>query len=114
MKNIVITIEKTETGFSAYSTDIKGIYTVATDFEELKRNSMEVFEEQANYLKEIGKTQDSEELRTASIEYKIDWQQFFEQYSMINKSEFAKYIGINPSLLRQYSKGLVLYPMKEF
>lgn len=34
-------------------------------------------------------------------------QQFFEQYSMINKSEFANFIGMNPSQLRKISKGLV-------
>lgn len=102
---ISITIEKTSTGFSAYSKDAKGIYTTGTSIDELKENIREVIEEQVDYLQEIGDTVNAENLRSANIEYKIDLEQFFEYFSMFNKTEFAKYIGLNPSLLRGYSKG---------
>lgn len=107
MKKILITIEKTGTGLSAYSKDFSGIFTAASDFEELKKNIKEVIDYQIDYLIETDDLQQATELKNSEIEYAVDFQQFFEYFSMINKSEFAKYIGINPSLFRQYTKGIV-------
>ena len=106
MEQVKIIIEKTETGFSAYSQDVKGIFTVGENFQELKENIQEVKNYQVEYLKETGKISEAEALENAEIVYALDLKQFFEYFSMINKSEFARYIGINPSLLRQYSHGL--------
>lgn len=107
METIKITIEKTGTGLSGYARDYPGIATVGVDFQELKENLNEVIKYQIEYLEEIGKSDDAEKLNNAQIEYAVDFEQFFEYFSMINKSEFAKYIGINPSLFRQYTKGIV-------
>jgi predicted RNase H-like HicB family nuclease len=38
-------------------------------------------------------------------EFKFDLASFFEYYSFINVTAFAKTIGINGSLMRQYKKG---------
>lgn len=38
--------------------------------------------------------------------YKYDLQSFFNYFSFLNVSEIAKRSGINPSLMRQYSKGI--------
>lgn len=37
--------------------------------------------------------------------FKFDLSSFFEYYSFINVTAFAKMIGINGSLMRQYKKG---------
>ena len=37
--------------------------------------------------------------------FKFDLASFFEYYSFINVTTFAKMIGINSSLMRQYKKG---------
>ena len=37
--------------------------------------------------------------------FKFDLSSFFEYYSFINVSAFAKMVGINSSLMRQYKKG---------
>lgn len=107
MKSLIITIEKTSTGLSAYANDYPGIATVGDDFHELKENIREVVEAEADYLKETGNENEAEELKNASIEFAVDFKQFFEYFSMINKTEFAKYIGINPSLFRQYTRKIV-------
>lgn len=105
MENTII-IEKTDTGLSAYSTTFEGIYTSADSFEELKENIEEVIAEQVVYLREMNETTEADELEQSEVIYGVDLKQFFEYYSMINKSEFAKYIGINESLMRQYSRGI--------
>lgn len=107
MGNFIVTIEKTGTGLSAYAKDYPGIATVADDFNELKENIKEVIEYEVDYLIENKKEKEAEELKNAKIEFAVDFEQFFDYFSMINKSEFAKYIGINPSLFRQYTKGMV-------
>jgi hypothetical protein len=60
---------------------------------------------QADYLEEKGKNKESEELRNANVTYYLDLKTFFEYYSLFNKSELAKYLDINPSLLRRLSSG---------
>lgn len=37
--------------------------------------------------------------------FKFDISSLFEYYNMINVSAFARYLGINEALLRQYKKG---------
>lgn len=102
-----IVLEKTSTGYSAYAPDEEGIYTAGETYEELKENIIEVLEFRIEYLEEIGDAEEADRLRNARIEYFLDIQQFFEQYPMLNKSEFANFIGMNPSMMRKISKGLV-------
>jgi predicted RNase H-like HicB family nuclease len=102
-----IVLEKSSTGCSAYAPEEEGIYTVGETYEEVKENIVEVIEFRAEYLEEMGNSAEAERLRNADIEYFLDIQQFFEQYSMLNKSEFANFIGMNPSMMRKISKGLV-------
>lgn len=40
-----------------------------------------------------------------SIEFAFDVSSLFEYYSVLNVSAFARYLGINASLMRQYRKG---------
>lgn len=46
-----------------------------------------------------------EEMRGVEIEYKYDIPSLFNNFDFINVSKFAKYVGINASLLRQYKAG---------
>lgn len=39
------------------------------------------------------------------VEFRFDLSSLFEYYSMLNVSAFARYLGINDSLMRQYRKG---------
>ena len=67
----------------------------------------EVLEMQADYLEETGKNKEAEELRNATVSYFLDLETFFDYYSLFNKSELAKYLGINPSHLRRLSSASV-------
>ncbi|MBA4299308.1 Predicted nuclease of the RNAse H fold, HicB family [Algoriphagus alkaliphilus] len=102
-----IILEKTESGFSAYAPAHSGIYTVGDSYEELKENIEEVIEYQVDYLKETGKNAEAEFLKNAKVEYFLDVKQFFEQYPILNKSEFANYIGMNASMMRKISSGII-------
>lgn len=49
--------------------------------------------------------EDKGEFSNLSFEYKYDLASLFNYFDFINVSKFAKWIGINPSLLRQYKNG---------
>ena len=93
-KKIVFIIEKTDTGFSAYTHDYP-IYTTAVTMNELLNNASEAF---ALYF-EDGK------YNTQQIYFEIDFKQFFQYYKVINSKALAEKIGMNPTLLSQYVRG---------
>ena len=100
---IRLILEKSNTGYSAYSKDLIGATTSGETIDEVKENFKEVLELQAEYLEEIGKKEEAEAVRNAKVTYFLDLETFFEYYALFNKSELAKYLGINPSLLRRLS-----------
>lgn len=100
---IRLILEKSNTGYSAYSKDLIGATTAGETIDEVKENFKEVLELQADYLEEIGRKEEAEAVRNAKVTYFLDLETFFEYYSLFNKSELAKYLGINPSLLRRLS-----------
>lgn len=100
MKVYKFIVEKTNTGFSAYSDDFEN-YPVATTgdtISEIKTNALEalnlLFEH--NGKKHVG---------PENIAIQLDIPQFFEYYKVINARAFSERIGINPQLLNQYIKG---------
>lgn len=106
-KALKIILEKSDTGYSAYAPDYASIYTAADSYEEVKENIEEVIEYQIDYLMETGKIAEANVLKISDLEYYLDVKQFFEQYPMLNKSEFANYIGMNASMMRKISSGLI-------
>ncbi len=106
---IKVIIEKTSTGYSAYAPDEKDVAmtTAGKTFEEIKENFLEVVEMSVEYYEEKQKLADAERLRNAQLDYYIDVEQFFEYFYMINKTAFARFIGVNESQMRKWSKGLV-------
>jgi predicted RNase H-like HicB family nuclease len=93
---ITIIIEKTKTGFSAYSED-HGIFTTGRTIPELIGNSME-----AANLYFDDKT---ERIAQDNLNFVIDFKQFFQYYKVINAKFLAQKIGMNESLLSQYVQG---------
>ena len=105
--NVKLILEKSATEHSAYSNELPGLVTAGENFEEIIENFNEVLEMQADYLEETGKNKEAEELRNATVSYFLDLETFFDYYSLFNKSELAKYLGINPSHLRRLSSASV-------
>jgi predicted RNase H-like HicB family nuclease len=94
-KKIKITVEKTETGFSAYS-DEYPIFTTGRTVPELINNSYEAVQ---FYF------EDQYEILHQNLRFEIDFEQFFRYYKVLNSKFLAEKIGMNPSLLSQYVKG---------
>lgn len=95
-KKIKMIVEKTDTGFSAFSEDYP-VYTTGLTISELMDNACEAvnlyFEEQ-----EILITREN-------LKFEIDFKQFFQYYKVLNSKFLAKKIGMNPTLLSQYIQG---------
>jgi predicted RNase H-like HicB family nuclease len=95
-RKIKIIVEKTDTGFSAFSEDYP-IYTTGRTIPELIDNALEA----ANLYFE----EDSVRITQENLKFEIDFKQFFQYYKVINAKFLANKIGMNPTLLSQYVQG---------
>lgn len=91
---ILVVIEKSNTGFSAYATAYP-VYTTGATMNELIDNTIEAF---SFYF-------DNEKFNPALISFEIDFKQFFQYYKVLNSKALAEKIGMNPTLLSQYVRG---------
>jgi predicted RNase H-like HicB family nuclease len=96
-KKIPITIERTQTGYSAYA-DTLPVFTTSATIAELYENVLEA-------LNLYYEDQDID-LTTANLKLQLDLQQFFQHYRVLNASFLANRIGMNPALLSQYVQGI--------
>ena len=95
-KKIKMIVEKTDTGFSAFSEDYP-IYTTGRTIPELIDNALEA----ANLFFE----EESIHITQKNLKFEIDFKQFFQYYKVINAKFLATRIGMNPTLLSQYVQG---------
>lgn len=95
-KKILMTVEKTETGFSAFSEE-HGIFTTGMSIPELINNAYEASE----FYFEDQKVK----IEPTDIRFEIDFKQFFKYYKVINAKFLAEKIGMNATLLSQYVQG---------
>jgi len=93
-KKILVVIEKSDTGFSAYA-EAYPVYTTASTMNELIDNTIEAF---SLYF-------ENENFNSAQIGFEIDFKQFFQYYKVLNSKALAEKIGMNPTLLSQYVRG---------
>jgi predicted RNase H-like HicB family nuclease len=95
-KKITFIVEKTDTGFSAFSNDYP-IFTTGRTIPELIDNAYEAaqlqFEEEQILITH------------ENIKFEIDFKQFFQYYKVLNSKFLADRIGMNPTLLSQYVQG---------
>jgi len=96
LKDFKIVVERTKTGFSAYSPQYP-VFTTGKDINELLDNS---FQAANMYLEEFG-----EGVKKNRICFELDFEQFFKYYRVINAKYLADIVGINPTLLSQYVTG---------
>jgi predicted RNase H-like HicB family nuclease len=95
-KKINMVVEKTDTGFSAFSEEYP-IFTTGRNITELIDNAYEA----ANLYFEEEKIKIARE----NLKFEIDFKQFFQYYRVLNSKFLADKIGINPTLLSQYVQG---------
>ena len=95
-KKIILTVEKTDTGFSAYAEDYP-IFTTGKSIPELINSAYEATE---FYFEEEKVKVDPNDIR-----FEIDFKEFFKYYKVINAKFLAEKIGMNATLLSQYVSG---------
>jgi DNA-binding transcriptional regulator YdaS (Cro superfamily) len=93
-KKLIVTIEKSETGFSAYSAE-HPVFSTGASMNELIDNCIEAF---SLYFED-------ETFDPARLLFEIDFKQFFQYYKVVNSKALAEKIGMNPTLLSQYVRG---------
>lgn len=112
MQEITAIIERgTDGGFAIRAEEISGVIGYGLSEEEAKTDFLEVREEQAEYYQE--RKGEFPWWANASVTYRYDLAAFFQVFPFINATEFARYIGINPSLMRKYKQGLVTASEKQ-
>ncbi len=94
-QKLKILVEKTDTGFSAFSEELP-IYTTGKTVPELTNNVLEAAQ---LYF------EDEYEVSHGDLSFEIDFAQFFQYYKVLNAKFLAEKIGMNPTLLSQYVKG---------
>ena len=98
MKKFKFTVEKTRTGYSAYTKE--GNYVIATVGGDMKELRAMILDALNLTYEEEGKVFTDENIRVV-----LDLPQFFEFYKVINAKALSERIGMNQSLLAQYIKG---------
>ncbi len=95
-KKITLIVEKTNTGFSAYSEDYP-IFTTGKSIPELINSAYEATE---FYFEE-----EKIKVEPNDLKFEIDFKQFFKYYKVLNAKFLAEKIGMNATLLSQYVSG---------
>jgi predicted RNase H-like HicB family nuclease len=95
-KKIDITVEKTDTGYSAYAEEMS-VFTTGQNITELYTNLIEALN---LAFEDVGL-----EVAADDLKLHLDLRQFFQYYKVLNANFLARRIGMNPTLLSQYVRG---------
>ena len=97
MKQIKVTVEKTNTGFSA-GADKYPVYTAGESLDEIRSNIVEALNLYYEY-------KGAPAISFDNIKLVLDLASFFNFYKVINAKALSERIGMNQSLLAQYING---------
>lgn len=99
---ILAIVEASSTGFGVYTDELLGITGYGSTVDRAKKDFLSALKE----VKEAyGKKLPKELKGEFEFVYKYDIASIFEHFGSLDASTFAKKIGMNPSLLRQYKTG---------
>ena len=98
MSKYKLIVEKNKDGYWSQVEQLPGVFSSGNTIPNLLENSKEALE---LYLEET-----DQEVKRVQFELVMDIQEFFKVNEFINITSLAKRIGMNSSLLRQYSKGI--------
>lgn len=112
-KKIIAIIEASSTGFGIYSDDLPGITGYGATIEKAKEDLMDAIEDILESHQEDGTTSPSFLSHSIEFIYKYDIASIFAHFGMLDATNFAKRIKLNPSLLRQYKSGHALASDKQ-
>lgn len=99
-------IEKGNDGtYGIYPPDLQNVFWGdGQTVDEAKQDFLNSYQEMIDSYTEDGKSI-PEELQDLQFEYEYDVSSMLNEAPFLNVSATAKYIGINPSLMRQYKRG---------
>ncbi|MBR2155055.1 MAG: type II toxin-antitoxin system HicB family antitoxin [Bacteroidaceae bacterium] len=103
---MLVSIEKQNDGtYIAYNKDGEGFTAIGTGdtIKDAREDFFNSIEEVKESYKDRGINAPAALMETPT--FKFDLASFFEYYSFINATAFARKIGINDSLMRQYKQG---------
>lgn len=107
MKKIIAIIEKGDTeGYSIYAANGEPLFSSGETEQEARSEFLALIPEQAEYIKERTGAYPSWYAKGVEVDFRYDMSAFFTAFPFINVTEFAKSIGINPSLMRKYKSGI--------
>ena len=113
-KTITAIIEASATGFGVYSDSLPGITGYGDTIEEAKQDILDAMQDVFESHEEDG-TAPPLFLNNGNIKFvfKYDIASIFEHFGVLDATQFAKKIGMNASLLRQYKSGHALASDKQ-
>ncbi len=107
MEKVDIIIEKTDTGYSAYSNDVLGCVAVGDTLDDVKVKMTEAIESHLEVLREFKEDIPEKLQGEYSFDFKIDIKTFFEWASgILSQTGVAAISGINKNLVSQYANGI--------
>lgn len=113
-KKITAIIEASTTGFGVYSAELPGITGYGKTVEAAKQDILDAIADVLESHEEDG-TVAPVELNGGKLlfEFKYDMPSIFNRFDVLNASMFAKKIGMNASLMRQYKSGKAFASAKQ-
>lgn len=105
MKKVLVTVSQASDGSywchteaDVYGSGLNGAGPTVKDAKDDLLSCLE--EAREDFIKHGGTPYD------VIFEYRYDLQSFFEYFSFLNITDIARRAGINPSLMRQYARGI--------
>jgi len=98
MSKYKLIVEKNQDGYWGQVEELPGVFSSGNSIPNLIINSKEAIE--------LYFENSEEKVKRIQFELVMDIQEFFKINDFINITSLAKRIGMNSSLLRQYSKGI--------
>ena len=104
---VIVVLEKTDTGYSAYCELLPGCIATGDDINDVQSKFKEAAEFHLEGLKANGYNIPKEFKTDFLFEFKLDLEVFFEWFSgVMTKSGVARITNMNQSLISQYANGL--------
>lgn len=120
MRTISVIVEPGKDGFGVTfkTIGLENITSFGETLEEAKENAKDAIEEMIAYYKETGQELNeilkNYEKGKVKFRYSYLLKYYFKEFAYLNVTKLAATMGINPSLLRQYDKGIAKASEEKF
>ncbi len=107
MEKLIVIVEKTGTGYSAFIPGMPGIASAADTFDELRVQVKESVDLLIETSREYGDPIPEILIGKYAVEYKFDFQSFLQwMSSVMSQRGLAEIASMNESLISQYASGI--------